>query len=302
MASWIKGIDGNTVVLKPGDNYRTERKTLGHISAVAAKTGLKVVYVQQPGKAYVEVYAPDNLMPYIVVNEDRGMLSVSLRQNCVIRGKHKTEIRVFAPEVVGFKASSSGDLYLAKGLSTQKNVQFRASSGGDIVSESPVNCGDIDFRASSSGDVSLDRLTCTDMEVGVSSSGDVEIEDVTCASCTASASSSGDCKIGKMVCSGSIECKGSSSGDVKMGYVDCQSVTADVSSSGGAEFEEGTASKAHFIASSAGQVKAKNLQADHVKAHASSGGTVSCYAKETVSMQKSSGGSIHCDGRPRQID
>lgn len=281
LKEWISGAE-NTVTIKPSDKYLTERKKTGNIVTVEAHSGLDVVYTQQSGNAFIEVYAPDNLMPYIVVQKNGNLLRVSLKPGCRITGKHNTEIRVFAPEVTSFAASSSADIYLAKGLSTKKGVSLKASSSGDVVANENLTCGSLSLKASSSGDVKLKGIACAGAEVGASSSGDIEITSITCSDFSAAASSSGDVVVGEANCKGKV--------------------SADVSSAGGVKFEKGNAKDASYQASSGAQINAEGLHALNVVARASSGGSVSCYASETISMHRSSGGSIHCEGRPRLID
>lgn len=302
LKEWVSGAE-NTVTIKPSDKYLTERKKTGNIVTVEAHSGLDVVYTQQSGDAFVEVYAPDNLMPYIVVQKNGDLLRVSLKPGCRITGKHNTQIRVFAPEVTSFSASSSADIYLAKGLSTKKGVSLKASSSGDVVANENLTCGSLSLKASSSGDVKLKGIACAGAEVGASSSGDIEITSITCSDFSAAASSSGDIEVGNMVCAGNVSCAASSSGDVVVGEANCKGkVSADVSSAGGVKFEKGNAKDASYQASSGAQINAEGLHALNVVARASSGGSVSCYASETISMHRSSGGSIHCEGRPRLID
>lgn len=281
LKEWVSGAE-NTVTIKPSNKYLTERKKTGNIVTVEAHSGLDVIYTQQSGDAFVEVYAPDNLMPYIVVQKNGDLLRVSLKPGCRITGKHNTQIRVFAPEVTSFAASSSADIYLAKGLSTKKGVSLKASSSGDVVANENLTCGSLSLKASSSGDVKLKGIACAGAEIGASSSGDIEITSITCSDFSAAASSSGD---------------------VVVGEANCKSkVSADVSSAGGVKFEKGNAKDASYQASSGAQINAEGLHALNVVARASSGGSVSCYASETISMHRSSGGSIHCEGRPRLID
>lgn len=301
LKEWISGAE-NTVTIKPSDKYLTERKKTGNIATIEAHSGLDVVYTQQSGDAFIEVYAPDNLMPYIVVQKDGDLLRVSLKPGCRINGKHNTQIRVFAPEVTGFAASSAADIYL-KGLSTKKGVSLKASSSGDVIANEKLTCGSLSLKASSSGDVKLQNVACAGAEAGASSSGDIKVASITCSDLSASASSSGDIEVGSMVCAGNVSCAASSSGDIVVGEANCKGkVSADVSSAGGVKFEKGNTKDASYQASSGAQINAKGLHALNVAARASSGGSISCYASETISMHRSSGGDIHCEGRPRLID
>ena len=256
-------VTSETVV--PSKQYITKKVKVGDFDGISTATSIDVVYTQTLGMQDIEVYAPDNLMEYVKIEVEEGVLKVKFQSKenpfngINIRGKHQTEVRVFAPAIHTLRASSSGDIMLKNGLQTQGQVTMKSSSSGDIEGGEIV-CDELIASASSSGDVILDKVECRSLNVDASSSGDVTIKTLKAETVEADASSSGD-----VILSG--ECR-----------------------------------SANLSASSSGDVEAKNLKANRVVAGASSAGDVTCYPVESLKASASSSGSVNYKGDPKDID
>ncbi len=256
-------VTSETVV--PSKQYITKKVKVGDFDGISTATSIDVVYTQTSGMQDIEVYAPDNLMEYVKIEVEEGVLKVKFQSKenpfngINIRGKHQTEVRVFAPAIHTLRASSSGDIMLKNGLQTQGQVTMKSSSSGDIEGGEIV-CDELIASASSSGDVILDKVECRSLNVDASSSGDVTIKTLKAETVEADASSSGD-----VILSG--ECR-----------------------------------SANLSASSSGDVEAKNLKANRVVAGASSAGDVTCYPVESLKASASSSGSVNYKGDPKDID
>ena len=219
----------------PSKNYVTRNVEVASFDGIATSTSIDVVYTQTSGSPKVEIYAPDNLMEYIQVRVKDGVLHARFfneednRTGLNIKGKHETEVRVHAPAIHSFSASSSGDIVLKNGLQTSGLVSMKSSSSGDIEGDDVI-CDELVTMASSSGDIVLGKATCTALEAKASSSGDVEIKLLKAETVSAEAASSGD-----VVLAG--ECRtaqfaASSSGDVEAKHLKADNVNAKASSSG----------------------------------------------------------------------
>ena len=244
-------------------NYVTKKVKVGRFDGVSANSSIDIVYTQTSGSQDVEIYAPDNLIEYIQVYVENGILVAkfkSSKQKINIGGMQKKEVRVSAPAIHTIKAASSGDVILKNGLETDEKVTLSASSSGDIEG-GKVICDKLVAKASSSGDIDLEKVKCQEFIAEAASSGDVEIDHLTAETVEAEASSSGD-----VILSG------------------------------------GKCVQAKLAASSSGDVVAKDLKADHVTASASSAGDVSCYPVESLKAKSSSAGSVGYRGNPKDID
>lgn len=247
----------------PSKNYITQKVKVEKFDGISTSTSIDVIYTQTAGNMDVEIYAPDNLMEYVKVEVDGGMLKIGFEleekgQGLNIKGKHETEVRVSAPAVHSLRASSSGDIILKNGLQTTGKVSVESSSSGDIKGGNIV-CDALETEASSSGDIDLDQVECI-----------------------------------------SLMLKASSAGDVSMMALKAERVCADASSSGDVSLS-GVCRMAKLEASSAGEIDADDLKADTVIAEASSSGDVSCYAVESLEASTSSAGNVRYKGNPKQI-
>ena len=247
----------------PSKNYITQKVKVNNFDGISTSSSIDVKYTQTTGSTDVEVYAPDNLMEYVKLEVEGGMLKIffyseETGKSINIKGKHDTEVRIAAPAVHALQASSSGDILLMNGLQCEEEVSLSASSSGDIKGGN-ILCKALVTEASSSGDIELENVECTSLMTEASSAGDISINDVKAET---------------------VNVQASSSGDVSMAGV-CRS--------------------AKFESSSAGDIEADGLKAEHVIAKASSAGDITCHATESLEVSISSAGNVSYKGNPKQI-
>ena len=247
----------------PSKNYITQKVKVDNFEGISTSSSIDVKYTQTNGSTDVEVYAPDNLMEYVKLEVEGGMLKIffyseETGQSINIKGKHDTEVRITAPAVHALQASSSGDILLMNGLQCEEEVSLSASSSGDIKGGN-ILCKALETEASSSGDIELENVECTSLMTEASSAGDISINDVKAET---------------------VNVQASSSGDVSLAGV-CRS--------------------AKFESSSAGDIEADGLKAEHVIAKASSAGDITCHATESLEVSISSAGNVSYKGDPKQI-
>ena len=247
----------------PSKNYITQKVKVDNFDGISTSSSIDVKYTQTTGSTDVEVYAPDNLMEYVKLEVEGGMLKIffyseETGKSINIKGKHDTEVRIAAPAVHALQASSSADILLMNGLQCEEEVSLSASSSGDIKGGN-ILCKALETEASSSGDIELENVECTSLMTEASSAGDISINDVKAET---------------------VNVQASSSGDVSMAGV-CRS--------------------AKFESSSAGDIEADELKAEHVIAKASSAGDITCHATESLEVSISSAGNVSYKGDPKQI-
>ena len=247
----------------PSKNYITQKVNVDNFKGIQTSTSIDVVYTQTTGETDVEIYAPDNLMENVKVENNGDILKISFEskkkgKGLNIRGKHETKVYVSAPVVHTLLASSSGDIYMKNGLQYPGNVKIEASSSGDIKGATIV-CEALNAQASSSGDIEFGKVECTSFKAEASSAGDISIKDLKAETVSVEASSSGDVSL------------------------------------------EGVCRSATYVASSAGDIEADDLKAENVVAKASSAGDVTCYASESLDVSISSAGEVGYKGKPKHI-
>ena len=60
----------------PSKNYITQKVKVDNFDGISTSTSIDVNYTQTAGNTDVEIYAPDNLMEYVKVENDGGMLKI----------------------------------------------------------------------------------------------------------------------------------------------------------------------------------------------------------------------------------
>ena len=247
----------------PSKNYITQKVKVDNFEGISTSSSIDVKYTQTTGSTDVEIYAPDNLMEFVKLEVEGGMLKIyfyseETGKGINIKDKHDTEVRIAAPAVHALQASSSGDILLMNGLQCEEEVSLSASSSGDIKGGN-ILCKALETEASSSGDIELENVECTSLVTEASSAGDISIGDVKAETVNVEASSSGDVSL------------------------------------------SGVCRSAKFESSSAGDIEADELKAEHVIAKASSAGDITCHATESLEVSISSAGNVSYKGNPKQI-
>lgn len=202
--------------------------------------------VYKSNEEKIVVYAPSDLMKYIVVKKEGRKVQVKIQSEGKLNiSTDRIKIKVYAKDFDGLAANSSGSITLKddfkfsdldvkvsssgniKGNFSGNNISIQASSSGDYNGE--VNAKNLNLQTSSSGDI---RITgkAENVSAQSSSSGDIKGENLTANSAVLTTSSSADITIGVR---NSLTASASSSGDInviKRG--DLNQVTKNESSSG----------------------------------------------------------------------
>lgn len=285
---------------KLSERYKTQRYDLGQIGKLISPTSIDVVYFQKAGKAYAEVYAPDNLLPHIVLKESQGALQVTYDQNLSFYGENKTEVRIYAPSITDFKLLGSGDLAIPKGLNTDKELRLTLNSSGDLEC-GDLHCGTLVAELNSSGDLKCGKVKCSRMNAKLNSSGDWEMQEVCAESVQVQLNSSGDFSAKAVKC-GETSIRVLSAGDCGVNRLTCSgTVTVESGSSGDVELS-GVCSRAVLSVNSSGDIMAGGLKADAVEAFSGSVGNVVCYPLNSLKATTTSVGSVEYLYRPEVLE
>ena len=216
----------------PSKNYITQKVKVDNFYGISTSTSIDVNYTQTTGNTDVEIYAPDNLMEYVKVENDGGMLKIYFEsevhgKGINIRGQHNTKVNISAPAIHALHTSSSGDIVLVNGLKTNGLVTVESSSAGEIEG-SGISCEELVIEASSAGDIELKNVACSTLQVEASSAGDVSLSGA-CRSAKLEASSAGEIDADDLKAD-AVVAEASSSGDVSCYAV--ESLEASASSAG----------------------------------------------------------------------
>lgn len=221
---------GTAHTIQPSKNYQTEKRSLGDIREVSTLSSIDVVYHQTSGSPYAEIYASDNVMPYVVLKESKGELRVYYQDGTSIQGENRCRVDVYAPSVSRFTTMASGDISIPKGLKTQGDMRFQTNASGDI--ECPtVQCSSFQSEINASGDMTVHKAVCQHASLTINASGDLMVPNLQCQEVvTATVNASGD-----MVIKGSCQeavLRDNASGDLSADNLKAVKVDAAVYGSG----------------------------------------------------------------------
>lgn len=270
---------GTAHTIQPSKNYQTEKRSLGDIREVSTLSSIDVVYHQTSGSPYAEIYASDNVMPYVVLKELKGELRVYYQDGTSIQGENRCRVDVYAPSVSRFTTMASGDISIPKGLKTQ---------------------GDIRFQTNASGDIECPAVQCSSFQTEINASGDIDVQQVNCQKLQASINASGDMTVHKAVCQ-HASLTINASGDLMVPNLQCQEVvTATVNASGDMVIK-GSCQEAVLRDNASGDLSADNLKAVKVDAAVYGSGDLSCRASRSITAKTYGSGSISYTGNPSQV-
>lgn len=181
--------------------------------------------VYKSSEEKIVVYAPSDLMQYVVVKQEERKVQVKIQFEGKLNiSTDRIKIKVYAKDFDGLVANSSGSITLKDDFKFS-DLDVKVSSSGNIKGN--INGNNINIQTSSSGDF-YGEVNARNLNMQTSSSGGIKItgkaENV-----TAQASSSGDIKAENLTADSAVLTT-SSSADITIGVR--QSVTASASSSG----------------------------------------------------------------------
>ena len=221
---------GTAHTIQPSKNYQTEKRSLGDIREVSTLSSIDVVYHQTSGSPYAEIYASDNVMPYVVLKESKGELRVYYQDGTSIQGENRCRVDVYAPSVSRFTTMASGDISIPKGLNTQGDIRFQTNASGDIDVQQ-VNCQKLQASINASGDMTVHKAVCQHASLTINASGDLVVPNLQCQDIVkATVNASGD-----MVIKGSCQeavLRDNASGDLSADNLKAVKVDAAVYGSG----------------------------------------------------------------------
>jgi len=208
-------------------------------------TGLNAE-VYKSSEEKIVVYAPSDLMKYVLVKQDGRKVQVKIESEGKLNiSTDRIKIKVYAKDFDRLAANSSGTIVVKddfkfsdldvkvsssgniKGNFSGNNINIQASSSGEYYGE--VNAKNLNLQTSSSGDIKITGKA-DNVNAQSSSSGDIKGENLTADSAILTTSSSADITIGVRQ---NLTASASSSGDInviKRG--DLNKVTKNESSSG----------------------------------------------------------------------
>lgn len=309
--------DGATVT--PSKKYVTRKVTSGAFDAVRTNTSLDIIYTVGPRD--IEIYAPDNLMPYIQVTLKGSEIIVNYKENMTIKSSHNSYVKISAPDVVRFTAGSAGNIKIKSDIRLKNDkVELSALSAGDIEAMN-IEADEVNIRVNSAGDIETGNIKGNYVSLIVNSAGDIETRNIAATKeAKIITNSAGDISVPEVFAGADINVFTNSAGDIEIGeasapdislgtnsagYIKIKSVkatnvAANVNSAGDISLS-GICSTASFASGSAGCIYARGLKATNVAATTRGVGHIECHALKSLSANRFSAGKIRYAGNPSNV-
>jgi Protein of unknown function (DUF2807). len=144
-------------------------------TAIQVKGSPDVYYTQTSGEVSIEIYGASNIIPYVETIVKDGTLIVKYKSNIIINNSGKLEVRVSAPNVTAMRVSGSGDIFIEKGISTNRDLNFEVHGSGDIHGKK-LKSNNLYVHVHGSGDIDFSSVDCSRVEANVHGSGDIALK------------------------------------------------------------------------------------------------------------------------------
>lgn len=271
---------GTAKTIRPTKNYQTVKRNIGKIESVYTSSSIDFVYHQTNGNPYIEIYASDNLMEYIVVKETGGKLTAYYENGITINGTNRCRIDIYAPDITDFSTKASGDISIPEGIITAGDIKMSTQASGNIECKS-LKCKNLMAETCASGDIDIISTDCSLLQTEINASGDFEAKEVICRTAALSINASGDCNISRLQCESEFKGTINASGDMEI---------------------SGYSPKAILRNNASGNLEAENFIAEEVEAEAYGSGDISCHASNAITAKTFGSGSIIYYGNPDEVN
>lgn len=171
---------------------KTEDRKVSSFESISLSIAAKV-YVSQNEKTSLTIKGYEDDLDEIITEVDGSTLKIK-------RKKSK-----------GWNWNSSSFKKVEVYISSPNVENLRISGSGNIIAETPIKSGSVNYSISGSGNIIIDKLKADNVECHISGSGDIGLK--------------GECK-------DELEIHISGSGDIEAGFFEARSVDVHISGSG----------------------------------------------------------------------
>lgn len=187
--------------IKASDNFLTIHPVTGEFSSVNCGIPCDLTYT--PGDCSVEIYAPDNILQYISVENADGTLNI--RDQRKIRSVKGIKIRLSSQALESATFNGAVDFSAPQGLTA---LDFVGVING-------------------AGDMDIQGLKAYSVKITINGAGDAEIRDIDCDNLQLDINGAGDATVsGKVVNRTSLNISGA--GDIDARELNCSNIDRKV--------------------------------------------------------------------------
>lgn len=188
-------------------NYITKEVKAENFNEIKLLGSMNVTYYQD-SRSHIKIYGSDNIVPLVETSVDGNTLILKFKKNVNV-WKGKLEIKVFSPDLNKLTINGSGDVNLANGIQTSKDIGIQINGSGNIQGT---------------------RFKCQKMAISINGSGDVRLQQIESQECHARIAGSGDISLNGITNQAKYSIAGS--GDIRASDLQAKNVEAGTSGSG----------------------------------------------------------------------
>jgi len=168
-------ITGCTTAKNQSSQHTSEVRSFTNIKGVSL-IGSGDLDIKLGDKEELTIYAPTDLLPYLITEVDNGTLTIGKRKNGWKKYKHlneKINYELTVKSIDHLKLSGSGDIS-AERLSGN-NCSIKISGSGNIDIET-VTSDKLTLQVSGSGDISIIKAKANIIGTTISGSGNIDVD------------------------------------------------------------------------------------------------------------------------------
>lgn len=233
----IMNLLSSSETLKASRVYVTKDTTVASFSHLKIRNSVSVSFIQDSTRSSVSIFASDNVMPYIGVNSEEGLLDISLDSE----GKlgpfvdwGDVNVVVYAPSVCDVFAAGSSS-FSCNHLEISGNFEVGIVGSGEMTFGTLVS-DSASLVVTGSGEFEVGTLRSGDVDVQITGSGDVSMKDIAVRSVSACISGSGEFDLSGNADNASYDICGS--GEVDAKRLAAKETTVYVSGSGSVIYQD----------------------------------------------------------------
>jgi len=174
--------------VKGNGHVTTQSKPIGDINGVELHNSFDVILIEG-SPANVRIEAEENIIPYIELQVENGVLNIRTQDNVSLRTKKSVKIYVTAPSFSRIKNTGSGDITSESRISNDSELRISGTGSGDIKLD--VDAPEIDVNNTGSGTIKLAGES-KKFSGDVTGSGDIRAMDLMAEEANAKVTGSGN--------------------------------------------------------------------------------------------------------------
>lgn len=172
-------------------NLETETRNIQQAYRIKLAGSYDVQITQGPVTS-VKVEADENLLPYILTNENGGLLTIKSKSNVNLSSEHGIRVYITTSKLEEIQLAGSGNITGKSRFTGGDKLILKIAGSGDMQLE--VNTPSLESEIAGSGTLTLTGET-RDQRIRISGVGNYKAEDLKSENATVRIAGSGDVKV-----------------------------------------------------------------------------------------------------------